>query len=62
MIPQKIKINSDGNVLEYTGRKDLKGRYEYVYVVSETKKGTILPLDDEALSKLIKIQNSLKDG
>lgn len=55
MIPNKIKIKSDGNILEFvkTEKKGKETVHNYRYVKSITKLGTEIPLTDEQITKLM---------
>lgn len=55
IIPRKITIKSDGNILEFV---ETKGKLHYYkYIKSETKKGLITPYSDDDLIKLLKIND-----
>jgi len=51
--PKEIKIKSDGNVL-ILDKANKDGTYSYKYKVSISKKGQLLTLTEEQLTKLIK--------
>lgn len=53
MIPNKIKIKSDGNVLQYVGLSKDKKLHVYKYVKSITKLNQELPMSEEQINKLI---------
>lgn len=55
MVPVKILICSDGNVLEFV--RTIKTKeiiYEYKFIKSETKLGLLMTITDENLTKNIK--------
>ena len=55
--PKEITIRSDSNILTYKDTiKTKEGlRYQYVYTRSISKKGEVLELDEQQLTKLIKV-------
>ena len=55
--PNTITIKSDGNKLSYhsTLTKGKEVLYVYIYVLSPTKLGQLLPLTENDLTKLIKV-------
>jgi len=58
MIPQKIIIKSDGNELDYVEtKKPPKGEVTFIYKYSKSKSklGELLPMDEQTLTKLIKV-------
>lgn len=58
-VPAVIKILSDGNELSFVETIKVKDvlLHKYVYTVSKYKKGIVLELTDEQLSKLLKINS-----
>ena len=53
LLPTKIILKADGNVLEYV---ETKGKIHYYqYTKSVTKKGLITPYSEDDLAKLLKI-------
>lgn len=55
MIPNKIRIKTDNNVLEFV-RSEKKGKEQvhlYRYIKSITKKGMELPLTESEINKLL---------
>lgn len=53
LLPTKIILKADGNVLTYL---ETKGKIHYYqYTKSVTKKGLITPYTDDDLAKLLKI-------
>lgn len=54
MTPTKLTIVSDGNVLEL--KSEIKGEITYRYVVSESKKDTLLVLSKEQLDKGLRME------
>ena len=57
MIPQKIIIKSDGNILDYVEtKKPPKGEVTFIYKYSKSKSklGELLALNEVDLNKLIK--------
>lgn len=55
MIPTKIKIKSDGNILEFvsTLKKGKEEIHNYKYTKSITKKGQLIPLTSDQITKLL---------
>ncbi len=54
MTPTKLTIVSDGNVLEL--KSEIKGEITYRYVVSKSKKDTLLVLSKEQLDKGLRME------
>jgi hypothetical protein len=54
-IIQKIRIKSDGDELQFStvGKVGTIAVLNYVYTLSQTKKGMTLPLPQEQLDKMI---------
>jgi hypothetical protein len=60
ILPKKININSDGNVLELKepimSSLDVKKAVitggKYVYTKSKTKKGSVIPVMEEQIKKM----------
>ena len=56
--PNKITIKSDGNILELLEtKKPPKGEVTFIYKYSKSKSklGELLPMDEQTLTKLIKV-------
>lgn len=56
--PKQIHILSDDNILDYVEtKKPPKGEVTYVYKYSKSKSklGELLPMDEQTLTKLIKV-------
>lgn len=56
--PNKITIKSDGNILELLETKNPpKGEVTFIYKYSKSKSklGELLPMDEQTLTKLIKV-------
>lgn len=51
-VPDKMRMKSDGNVLEHVSSSG--GVHIYKYTKSITKKGSEVPIPDEHLAKLIR--------
>lgn len=63
--PNIIKIISDGNILEYQNQLTPIGtknkQFIYKYTKSKTKKGTLLGLNENELTQLIKTNPPCKE-